>query len=104
VRCKQTGDHAIADVDGVFLLRPELAGYWDFVIWVANDFETMIARARRRDVAWIGPADAVEERYRQRWIPTHELREGLAHPVLRAGAIIDNRDFTAPRLLRLPGR
>jgi uridine kinase len=42
---------AVALVDGAFLLRPELAGHWDYVIWLDIDFETMVERARRRDIA-----------------------------------------------------
>jgi uridine kinase len=88
-------------VDGVFLLRPELAGYWDYVIWVDIDWETMIERACRRDVAWVGSEEVVRERYRRHWIPTHELYEGLVDPRDRAHAMIDNRDIERPHVIRL---
>src|SRR6185437_12271535 len=72
--------NAIALVDGGFLLRPELAELWDYVVWLDIDHDTMIERARRRDVAWVGSEDVVVERYRQRMIPAHTLFERLAHP------------------------
>jgi len=88
-------------VDGAFLLHPDLADLWDFVIWVHVDEETMIDRARRRDVAWVGSADIVEQRYRQRMVPVHQMYERGAQPVERAHAVIDNRQIASPRILRL---
>lgn len=85
-------DHAVAIIDGVFLLRPELAGHWDYIIWLDIDMETMVERARSRDVAWVGSEDVVEDRYRRHWIPTHELYERLAMPQAQAHAVIDNRN------------
>jgi uridine kinase len=48
---------AVVLVDGGFLLRPELAALWDYVVWLDVDMDTMIERARRRDVAWVGSED-----------------------------------------------
>lgn len=98
---RAVGDRAVAIVDGVFLLRPELAGHWDYVIWVDIDMETMVARARRRDVAWVGSEEAAETHYRRHWIPTHELYERLTGAPERADAVVDNRFPRKPRLLRL---
>ena len=95
------GDHAVAIIDGVFLLRPELAGHWDYVVWLDIDMETMVARARRRDVAWVGSEEVVEDRYRRHWIPTHELYERLIEPKTYAHAVIDNRRPQEPTVLRL---
>lgn len=95
------GDHTVAIVDGAFLLRPGLAGHWDFVVWLDIDMETMIARARRRDVAWVGSERVVEERYRRHWIPTHELYERLVEPRAHAHVVIDNRNPQAPWIHRL---
>ena len=95
------GDEAIVVVDGIFLQRPEFVGHWEYVIWVDVDVETMVARARRRDVAWVGSEALVEERHRRRWIPMHELYERLTEVPARADAVVDNRDPHHPRLLRL---
>ena len=95
------GSHAIAVVDGAFLLRPELADLWDYIVWLAIDMETMVERACHRDVAWVGSVQDVENRYRRHWVPTHELYERLTHADLRAHAVVDNRNILEPRLLRL---
>ena len=95
------GDLAVAIVGGAFLLRPELAAHWDYVIWLAIDMETMVARARHRDVAWGGSEQVVEERYRQHWVPTHALYERLTDAPARAHAVVDTRDLQQPKLLRL---
>jgi uridine kinase len=97
----EVGPRAVVIIDGAFLLRPELADHWDYIIWLDIDHETMVERARRRDVAWVGSADIVEERYRRHWVPTHDLYERLTAAPTRAHAVIDNRDIPRPRLLRL---
>ncbi|CAN5549140.1 uridine kinase [soil metagenome] len=93
-------DQAVAIVDGIFLLRPGLADRWDFIIWLDIDMETMVQRARDRDVEWVGSVTEVEDRYRRHWIPTHELYERLDSPVDRAHAVIDNRFCEEPRIIR----
>ena len=65
------------------------------------DTETMLARARARDVAWVGSEEVVVERYRQRVIPSHLLYEALVRPVDRADAVVDTRDLNARCLVRL---
>jgi uridine kinase len=94
-------EDTVAIIDGAFLLRPELAIHWDYVIWLDIDMETMVERARRRDVAWVGSAQVVEARYRRHWVPTHELYEKLDRPRELAHAVIDNRDFLEPVMLHL---
>jgi uridine kinase len=97
----EVDDETAAIVDGAFLLRPELAGHWDYVIWLDIDMETMVARACERDVAWVASVEVVEERYRRHWIPTHELYEQLVNPRAQAHAVIDNRVFQEPIIVRL---
>lgn len=94
-------DHAVAIIDGVFLLRPELAGHWDYIIWLDVDMETMVKRARRRDAVWVGSEGVVEDRYRRHRIPMHELYERLIMPQGYAHAVIDNRNPQAPIVVRL---
>jgi uridine kinase len=97
----ELAEDAMVIVDGIFLLHPELAGHWDYVIWLEVDVETLIVRACQRDTAWIGSAAAVEQRYRQFRQPVHELYERLASPVAHAHAIVDNRHIEQPRLVLL---
>ena len=42
-------------VDGVYLLRPQLRGLWDFRIFVEIDFDLVLARGTARDSAWMAP-------------------------------------------------
>jgi uridine kinase len=97
------GVDCVVVVDGVFLLRPELTAHWDYLVWLDVDFETMIQRARERDVAWVGSKEVVEQRYRRHWIPTHELYERLTGGSAQAQAVIDTRIVQAPRIVRLIG-
>jgi uridine kinase len=71
----EVGPTGIAVVDGAFLLRPELKRCWEYLVWLAIDFATMLERARERDAVWVGSAGAVADRYRRRGIPTHRLYE-----------------------------
>ena len=92
---------AVALVDGAYLARLELAPHWDFTIWLDVDFETVVERARRRDVAWVGSEETVVRRYRKRAIPSHELYERETGARRAASAIVDNRDASRPRILKL---
>jgi uridine kinase len=93
----------VAVIDGAFILRPDLRPLWDFTIWVQVDWETMVARAANRDVAWVGSADLVIERYRSFWIPTHTLYEAEVEPAQLADALVNNEDPQHPVLdLRQP--
>lgn len=94
-------ENAILIVDGAYLQREELRSDWDYLIWLKVDAETMISRARQRDVAWVGSADVVEHRYRTRVLQTHALYESLVDPGAHADAVIDTTDLNAPRLERL---
>lgn len=94
-------DTDIAIIDGIFLLHPELINHWDYVIWLDIDNETMVNRAVQRDVAWVGSSQAVEEKYRGFWVPMHKRYEQLTSAPSRAHAVIDNKDFTEPKIVRL---
>src|SRR2546426_509307 len=59
--------------DGVFLLRPEVAGLWDYHIFVKIDFETGLQRALQRDVQLLGSTEVVQKRYLQRYYPGQRL-------------------------------
>ncbi|CAN5163269.1 uridine kinase [soil metagenome] len=79
---------AILVVDGVFLNRPELAGLWNYSIWLDVPRELAEERMLGRD----GPTENVE-RYRG----GQELYLSETSPRTAASSIIDNRDFEHPR-------
>jgi uridine kinase len=93
------GVGALLIVEGVFLLKPGLRHWWDFVIWLDVSFATMVRRATARDVAWVGDADLVRHRYETFWTATHALYE-TGDPRGAAHAVIDNEDPATPRLVR----
>jgi uridine kinase len=100
-RSQTASENTILIVDGAFLQREVLRGDWDCLIWLKVDAETIISRARQRDVAWVGSADVVEQRYRTRMLPVHALYESLVEPEAHADAVIDTTDLQALRLERL---
>jgi uridine kinase len=88
-------------VDGAFILRPDLRGYWDFSIWLHISFETMVQRALDRDIAWMPSREAIEKRYGERWVPLHNFYEAQTRAPEIADALIDNTDPANPRIVRL---
>ena len=91
--------NAILLFDGVFLLRSELMGHWDFTIFVAAAFETTLARAEQRDAVLFGSVEAVRRRYEQRYIPGQKLYFAECRPVERAKVVFDNNDPWNPVVL-----
>lgn len=90
---------AVLIFDGVFLLRPELNGSWDFRIFVAVDFEITLARAVERDRSLLGGPAAAELRYRRRNLPAQPIYLQAVRPLEFADAVIDNSDPSRPREL-----
>jgi len=89
---------AVLVLDGVFLLRPELTAFWEYRIWVDVPFDVALDRARQRDVALFGSAEAVEERYHRRYIPGQRLYLESASPREQAEAIVENANPANPVL------
>ncbi|MBC7760213.1 MAG: uridine kinase [Candidatus Saccharibacteria bacterium] len=79
---------AILVLDGIFLNRPELAGLWNYSVWLETPREVAEQRMLDRD----GPTENVE-RYRG----GQELYLAEASPRTAASSIIDNHDFEQPR-------
>lgn len=91
--------NAILLFDGVFLLRPELAGSWDFTIFVDASFEITLARAQERDAAFLGSRKEVRRRYENRYIPGQKLYFAACCPKERAHVVIDNSDPLNPVII-----
>ena len=92
------GRRAVLVFDGVFLLRPELQELWDVRVFVAASFEETLRRALARDVELFGSAEAVERRYRARYIPGQRLYFAEARPERHADVVVLNDRPEAPRL------
>ena len=96
---KPADQNAVLLFDGVFLLRPELIGYWDFSIFVEASFEVTLARALTRDRELFGSDDAVRLRYQSRYIPGQTLYLQECLPKERASVVIDNNDPSNPSIM-----
>jgi uridine kinase len=90
--------NAILLLDGVFLLRPELRGHFDFSIFLRADFSVTVARAERRDIGLLGSVGEVRRRYRERYVPGQELYLSSVKPEQWASVVIDNNDPLRPAI------
>jgi uridine kinase len=90
--------HAVLLFDGVFLLRPELRGYWDVTIFVDAAFAVTLGRAQQRDLALFGNVRDVTQRYEQRYIPGQRLYLEACCPKQRADLVVENNDPGQPVL------
>jgi uridine kinase len=92
-------DTAVLLLDGVFLLRPELRDGWDVTVFVTITPEETIRRARVRDAIHLGSPDAVERRYRARYLPAHERYDAEVDAMRQADLVVDNEDPANPSLV-----
>jgi uridine kinase len=78
--------------DGVFLLREELIGLFDFTIFVQVSFDTVLRRAEKRDSTYIGSAKDVRTRYLTRYLPAQQIYLSSRRPDLAVDAVLVNDD------------
>ncbi len=95
---RHAAPEAILLFDGVFLLRPELHDCWDFTIFVDVEFEIILKRATVRDLPLFGSAAAVQERYRERYMPGQRLYLRNCRPKEQADVVVDNNDPLHPKM------
>jgi uridine kinase len=74
-------------LDGLFLHAPQLAGCFDFTVFVSAAYETCIVRARMRKQEGLTDADEIEALYRERYMPGFELYIAEVHPEARASVV-----------------
>jgi len=91
---------AVAIVDGVFLLRPELADLWDLTIFLAVDRAVALERAIVRDAARMNGVEAARARYASRYVPGETLYLEAVDPETRADIVVDTIDPRRPRLIQ----
>lgn len=90
--------NAVLLLDGIFLLRPELTGSWDFRIYVRAEFHETLTRALDRDRELFGSREEVQRRYERRYIPAHERYIDTVRTAATADIVIDNDDPARPVL------
>lgn len=86
---------ALLIVDGIFLHRDELAGCWDFSIFLDVGFDVTFARLARRDGFPADPAAPANRRY----LEGQRLYLAACRPGEQADVVIDNTDPERPRLV-----
>lgn len=95
------GSDSVLILDGVFLLRPELRGYFEFSVFLRADFEVTVARAKVRDLDLFGSVDDVQRRYQERYVPGQRLYLEQVQPERWASVVIDNNEPRRPVLERV---
>jgi len=100
VQHQTAGKDSILIMDGVFLFRPELVGYWDIKIFIDADFEITVRRAIKRDGYYLGSKQEILEKYNRRYVPGQLLYFREAHPREKADIIIENNDFNNPVIIK----
>jgi uridine kinase len=89
-------ENAVLVVDGIFLIRPELAGVFDLTVMLDIPFAESFARMALRDGCPADPAAPDNRRYRQ----GQEIWLARCAPRDAADMVIDNSDWRAPRMIR----
>lgn len=91
-------DRSIVLVEGVFLLRDPVRTYLDLVVFLTVDEEVLVARGSRRDQGQHG--DDAERRFREKYLPAQQAVFAAHPPEELADIIIDNNDWSRPRVLQ----
>jgi uridine kinase len=89
---------AVLVLDGIFTHRDELAGYWDYSVWLEVPFPVSIPRGAARGYGDPDPAAPANRRY------VEGQRHYLAtcDPASRATVVVDNTNLAHPVRVRQP--
>lgn len=85
---------AVLILDGLFLHRDELVGYWDFSVYLEVSETVAADRLAGRDGSSPDPDHPSLRRYRQ----AQQLYLSSCGPGRRASVVIDNNDLAAPTI------
>lgn len=88
----------IVIVEGVLLYRPPIDQHIDVRVFLDIPFEEVLHRASVRDVPMYGID--ILERYRTKYLPAQEHYLKVYHPMDKSHLVIDNTDYTKPRIVR----
>ncbi|MEU8816951.1 uridine kinase [Actinoplanes sp. NPDC048796] len=82
-------------VDGLFLHRDELAGRWEFSVFLHAPFDVTVPRMAARDGSHPDPDHPSQARY----VGGQRRYFAACDPRARAGVVIDNSDWRNPAIL-----
>lgn len=74
-------------IEGVFLQRPELKPFFDYVVYMDVPQNVRLKRVLKRDT-YIGDEQAILEKYKKRYFPAEEYYMRCCSPVERADHVI----------------
>jgi uridine kinase len=94
---------AVLVVDGSFLRRPELAPYWDQVVFVRVGLATARDRGTARDAGQLGGLEEAGRVYDTRYHAAARIYLSEVAPERHATIVFDNSDLSRPRLLASSG-
>ena len=88
-------------VEGVFLLRRELYGWWDLTVWVAVDTSVIMNRAIQRDKEYFGDERTVRRVYENRCLPVQDyhVRRDLPDQNADITATFENGLWTSTHMV-----
>jgi uridine kinase len=93
---REVSARAILVFDGIFLLQPVLARYWDLSIYLDAPFRASFTRMAGRDGSDADPEAAPNRRYRDGQL----LYFKECQPWERADVLVDHTDLDNPVILR----
>ena len=93
---QQAVEGTVLVVDGIFLHRPELVGWWTWSLWLEVDRAVSLARCAARD----GSSPDLHEPANRRYVEGQRIYVREAAPERRATHVVENTDLGRPRLLR----
>jgi uridine kinase len=82
-------------IDGIFLHRRELLGYWDASVFLRTDFAVSNARCASRDGSSPDPAAPSNRRY----VEGQRLYLRTCQPEAKATIVIDYNDLSSPSIV-----
>ncbi len=81
-------ENGIMIVEGIFLQRPDLSGWFDEMIYIAVPEETRLQRVLCRD-SYIGDRQAIADKYERRYFPAERFYVETCCPEQRADFVIN---------------
>jgi uridine kinase len=91
---------AVVIVDGLFLHRSELCGYWDFSIFLDVAFDISIPRGAARGLGYGSPDPSAPSN--QRYVEGQRMYFRDAQPTRYASIVVDYNDLDRPAVVRDP--
>lgn len=91
-------ENAILLFDGIFLMRPELIGFWDISIFVDISQDTALFRAFEREKQNGLTYTEIHSIYEKRYFGGQKIYFERCMPLQQVDLMIDNNDFRNPIL------